>query len=226
VSDYPPAPWHLGGWGVATVSLVDVRAMRANVPRGAHVVSVVPGKTLGGLLFLAYERGPLTYRELNVVAGLVRIGARLAFWIPRLYVDSAASLAGGREIWGVPKELADFDVQHEIGATTIAVRQGEHAVCRIRSSVATSGLRVRLPMPAFGTRGADFLLFTAGMESRVARVRATVEMPRDGEFATLGLERPRLAIRAQNLSLVVPIPRAVPRAMRARAETEAVYGTS
>jgi hypothetical protein len=64
------------------------------------------------------------------------------------------------------------------------------------------------------------------MESRVARVRATVEMPRDGEFATLGLERPRLALRAENLSLVVPIPRVVPRAMQARAETEAVYGTS
>ena len=221
---YPPAPWRLGGWGVATVGLVDSAAARASVPNGATVVSVVPGKTLGGLVFLSYERGPLTYRELNVVAGLVRIGSRVAFWLPKLYVDSDASLAGGRDIWGVPKELARFDVEHEIGATCVTVRQGADEICRLRSSVAASGVRFPLPMPAFGIRGNDFLFFTGHLDARLSLVRATVTLPRDGEFARLGLDKPRLAMRLDNLTLVVPVPNAVPRAAVTR--TEPVYGTS
>lgn len=221
---YPPPPWQLGGWGVATVGFVDGSAARASAPDGAHVVCVLPGKTLGGLVFLSYERGPLTYHELNVVAGLVRVGTRLAFWLPRLYVDSEASLAGGREIWGVPKELAAFDIVHEIGATTITVRSGADEVCRLRSSVSASGLRLPLPMPAFGVRDGDFLFFTGRLDARVSVVRASVTMPRDGEFAGLGLDRPRLAFRTDNLTLAVPAPQVIRRAVPARAEPS--YGTS
>ena len=67
------------------------------MPPDSSVVSVAPGKTVGGLLFLSYESGStLVYNELNVISALVRVGSRVAFYLPRLYVDSPASLAGGR----------------------------------------------------------------------------------------------------------------------------------
>jgi hypothetical protein len=111
LTKYPPAPWQLGGWGVATIGFVDAAAVRATVPRGVRVVTLARGKTLGGLFFLSYDRGSLAYRELNVAAALVRVGTRLAFWLPRLYVDSAASLAFVRALDVVERfadDLADF----------------------------------------------------------------------------------------------------------------------
>jgi hypothetical protein len=211
LTKYPPAPWQLGGWGIATIGFVDAAAVRATVPRGVRVVSLARGKTLGGLFFLSYDRGSLAYRELNVAAALVRVGSRLAFWLPRLYVDSAASLAGGKDIWAVPKERARFDVVHDIGVTTIDVRQGKRDLCRIRCSVPARSPRVPfpLPMPAFGVREDEFLFFTGSLETNVAAIRAEVSL--HGEFADLGLDKPRFALRFENLILTVPAPKHVPR---------------
>jgi hypothetical protein len=79
-------------------------------------------------------------------------------------------------------------------------------------------------MPAFGVRDGDFLFFTGRLDARVSVVRASVTMPRDGEFAGLGLDRPRLAFRTDNLTLAVPAPQVIRRAVPARAEPS--YGTS
>jgi acetoacetate decarboxylase len=209
---YPPAPWQLRGWGVATVQTVDVRAARRFVPRDCPIVAVAPGRTLGGLLFVSYESGStLIYRELTIAAALVRVGRRIAFYLPRLYVDSAASLAGGRAIWGVPKEMADFDVATSEGQRTIVVRSGGDDVCRIAAAVPRGGLRLTIPMPAFGTR-ADSLLFFAGrLAARFALIRAAVELPSDGEFATLALDHPRFAVSIDEFVLRVPVPIALPR---------------
>ncbi len=209
---YPPAPWQLGGWGFATVGLLDATVAAASLPAGASVVRVVNQKTVGGLLFASYERGSLVYRELCVVAALVRVGKRFAFWIPRLYVDADASLAGGREIWGLPKERAEFDVRHDIGVTTVGVRQGATDVCRIRCTVPPRSIRVptNVPMPAFGTREGQFLFFSGKLDTRVATARADVMMAADGGYAGHGLERPRFAVRLDGFSLVVPAPNASP----------------
>jgi hypothetical protein len=211
LTKYPPAPWQLGGWGVATIGFVDAAAVQATVPRGVRVITLARGKTLGGLFFLSYDRGSLAYRELNVAAALVRVGTRLAFWLPRLYVDSAASLAGGKDIWAVPKERARFDVVHDIGVTTIDVRQGKRDLCRIRCSVPARSPRVpfSLPMPAFGVREDEFLFFTGSLATNVAAIRADVSL--HGEFGDLGLDKPRFALRFENFVLTVPAPKHVPR---------------
>lgn len=70
---------------------------------------------LYGVAFVDYEPGsPLTYSEL-LVARPVRRPAR-GVSITDIWVDSAASRAGGRELWAIPKELCGFE--HE------AVRRG------------------------------------------------------------------------------------------------------
>jgi acetoacetate decarboxylase len=54
----------------------------------------------GGALLADYQGGTLTYHELIVF--------RPGFVVEHIYVDSSASMRGGREIWKLPKELADF----------------------------------------------------------------------------------------------------------------------
>jgi hypothetical protein len=212
---YPAAPWTLRGWGLATVGLVDTRAAAAFVPAGAKLVSVVPGKTIGGLFFLSYDSGSLKYRELNIVAGLIRVGRRFAFLLPRLYVDSAASLAGGRDIWAVPKELATFAIDRTASATAIDVHQNGSPVCRLTWPARSRGLRLPLPvpLPSIGIRDDAFLFFTGQLLATMAPVRAAVEMPLESEFAALKLDRPLFALSGDHLVLTVPAARIVPRGL-------------
>ncbi len=66
-----------------------------------------------GAAFVSYEPGsPLTYSEL-LVARLVpapagSTGKRVS--ITDIWVDSPASVAGGRELWAIPKGLCDFEL--------------------------------------------------------------------------------------------------------------------
>jgi acetoacetate decarboxylase len=209
---FPPAPWQLRGWGIGTVQGVDVRAARRVVPADCAIVTVAPGKTLGGLLFVSYESGStVVYRELAVVAALVRVGRRVAFYLPRLYVDSAASLTGGRAIWGVPKDMASFEVAASRTQRTIVVRCAGSDVCRLQAAVARGGVRLTVPMPTLGTRAASFLFFTSRLTARVSFIRAAVELPPDGEFAGLSLDRPWFAVSLDGFNLMVPVPITVSR---------------
>jgi hypothetical protein len=61
---------------------------------------------LGGLI--AYREGPVgPYGELFAAVGVLR-GARAAGHVPFMAVDSAASIAGGRANWALPKEACTF----------------------------------------------------------------------------------------------------------------------
>jgi acetoacetate decarboxylase len=89
---YPPAPWQMHGqlW----LSLFRVR-------EGDHR-DREPG--VYGVALVRYEvPSPLTYNEL-LVAHLVD----RAVTITDIWVDSPASVAGGRALWAIPKDLCDF----------------------------------------------------------------------------------------------------------------------
>jgi acetoacetate decarboxylase len=94
---YPPAPWQMHGqlW----LSLFRVR-------EGDH-----PDREAGiyGAALVRYEEpSPLTYGEL-LVAHLVD----QAVTITDIWVDSPASVAGGRALWAIPKDLCDFTFHTE-----------------------------------------------------------------------------------------------------------------
>jgi hypothetical protein len=97
---YPPAPWHMVGqqW----LSLFRVRE------------DVDPRRPAGiyGAAFVRYEEGsPLTYSELLVGRAVESDGHGRRVTITDIWVDSPASVAGGRELWAIPKELCDFSFE-------------------------------------------------------------------------------------------------------------------
>lgn len=97
---YPPAPWHMVGqlW----LTLFRVRAA-VDAPRPAGTY---------GAAFVRYEEGsPLTYGELLVARPVTsdQHGRRVS--ISDIWVDSPASVAGGRQLWAIPKQLCELDVE-------------------------------------------------------------------------------------------------------------------
>lgn len=156
---YPPEPWFLAGELTASAWLVPLRSVPYAPVPGWRPVTLF-GRAVVGTVHVRYlPPGVLTYDELMVTA-LVRRGRRVAVTVLAIWVDSPASLAGGRELWAIPKQLADFPdpglVQAADGPLA-DVRLGRGRAVpgrwRVRFSVAQprAGRAVVSPVAAVGT---------------------------------------------------------------------------
>ncbi|WP_240686722.1 acetoacetate decarboxylase family protein [Amycolatopsis suaedae] len=103
---YPPQPWHLAGHAYASVWRVP-EAELPPLPEGTRP-AVVGGSATVVTAWIDYQPpGQLSYSEL--LATVTLAAAKPTATITDIWVDSEVSLAGGRELWGIPKDLAVFD---------------------------------------------------------------------------------------------------------------------
>ena len=190
---YPPAPWRIAGPAAIVPALVPLDAARAHLPAGVAAVPVAPGRTIGGLLLARYE-GPSTlrYGELLVLPALTRVAGSLGWWVSHAYVDSPASLAGGRRMWGVPKDLATF-AWHP-GGVSVTRDDGVPVLGAAWRAPART-----LPLPGLvvtngTTGGADRRRFAGTGTLDLGPVRARVDIPGGSPLAGLPLAGRRVAL--------------------------------
>ncbi|MBE9228464.1 acetoacetate decarboxylase family protein [Phormidium sp. LEGE 05292] len=206
---YPTAPWTLKGYAVQTVQLVDIERSRPLIPQELEIFSVWPGKTIGGVYLSSYKLGSvLQYNELIVVAGMVSYAGKIGAWISHIYVDNSDSVAGGREIWGLPKELAEFTWLTEEESSVI-VRQEDKELCSLTYTKPSLALPVSLALPIFGSSISDFLLFKGEFAYRVGLVNGKLQVPTESPFGSLNLGQPWLTAYCDDLRLVVNAPEVV-----------------
>lgn len=98
---YPDAPWSMVG------------SMWLSLFRVKHDVDALRPAGIYGAAFVSYTEGsPLTYSELLVARPLKSVEDRVRkVTITDIWVDSPASVAGGRELWAIPKGLCDFELE-------------------------------------------------------------------------------------------------------------------
>jgi acetoacetate decarboxylase len=94
---YPPVPWQM--FGSLWLTLFRVRAAVDDLrPAGVYAAA-----------FVSYDEGsPLTYHELLVTRPISTAAHGRRVTVTDIWVDSPASVAGGRELWAIPKGLCDF----------------------------------------------------------------------------------------------------------------------
>jgi acetoacetate decarboxylase len=204
---YPPAPWNLRGYAVQTLHLIDIENARPFVPSELDIVSVFPGKTIGGIYVSSYQSGStLEYNELIVISGLVRYREKIGSWISHIYVDNEDSVAGGREIWGLPKEMAEFTLLQN----RIDVRQSDRQLCFLRYQRGMFSLstwwRQSLSTDVFGGLDSQLLLFTGRVKSQFELVDGYLDIPSESPFARLNLGQPFLSVYCQQLELIAGEP--------------------
>ncbi len=99
---YPSAPWR----AQAQCWLGLFRSDRpARLPAGLR--PLLGARTRVVALARYLPGSTLIYDEL-IVATPALLGARPGLYVEYIWVDSLASLWGGRRLWGLPKELAEF----------------------------------------------------------------------------------------------------------------------
>ena len=103
----------LVGWLLGqTVTRESVAALKSHPALILVVVAFAITAGVYGAAFVSYEEGsPLTYSELLVARPVStdKDGRRVS--ITDIWVDSPASVAGGRELWAIPKGLCDFTLE-------------------------------------------------------------------------------------------------------------------
>lgn len=186
MSSHPPAPWELHGWGAQTLLLV----------RGQ----------LATVYFASYESGTLRYRELIVARGLRWVGAAPRFIISRIWVDSAESVAGGRKIWHLPKDLAAFDVRQLQSGMRVSVRDANAILCEMDLTAARASVPVRAPVPSFGMEDGAIYPFTAHVNASIGFARVRARFADGGPFASFNRARTLAGWQFNRLSLRVDAP--------------------
>lgn len=123
---YPAAPWPLAGsmW----LTLFHVRRGGGGHPSGLY-----------GAAFVSYDDpSPLTYSELLVARPVKDDEGRRRACVTDIWVDSPASMAGGRELWAIPKGLADFELdavrRGPVSTTEWTARDGRVPIASARST--------------------------------------------------------------------------------------------
>jgi len=204
---YPQAPWTLQGYAIQTLQPLDIDLVRPLIPAELEIISVWPGKTLGGVYLSHYGSGSvLEYSELIVIAACVTHKGQLGGWISHIYVDNPDSVAGGREIWGLPKELAEFTWDN---SNRVTVRQGNKLLCSLNYTPLSFGWRQWLGASGFSTLGSDLLIFPAQLDSRLSFISSKLEVPAESPFASLAIGQPWLTVRADEMILKVAAPEVV-----------------
>jgi hypothetical protein len=177
VADLPPVPPELAG-AVRVVRL----GRRAFV--GTAWVDYQPG-------------GDMTYHEL-LSAVLMRSGLRPRVTIAQIWVDSADSRDGGRELWGIPKDLADFQMTGDTASARTAA-----------GPIASASMRRGLRLPGRWPIGFRVTQALSGKPT-TTRVRATARLSfarvewrvaRDGAFGFWPARRPMLSVVAYDFRM-------------------------
>lgn len=107
-----PAPWRLKGQGY----LVVVQLPKKVLDNDGFIDENLRVSRRGRLAYVAFvdyqESDVGRYHELLYIGGSLKFGQKRHYSISKIYVSSQASVDNGRRNWGIPKELADFNVQY------------------------------------------------------------------------------------------------------------------
>jgi acetoacetate decarboxylase len=99
---------------------------------------LIPDGPGTGVVLARYTRGTLAYHEL-IVAGR-------PFVVSEIYVDDERSRSGGRAIWNLPKELAEF----RVAPRRFEVRRDGELLLSARIRRRPGRLPLTLPAPVVG----------------------------------------------------------------------------
>jgi len=161
-----------------------------------------------GVAFVDYEEGGvLSYHEL-LVARVVRDGRALRVRVTDIWVDSPESLAGGRALWAIPKQLAELPLRDRplrVGRRTAfsAVSGGRHLASGTFTSVPGAAL-VRTPYAVTVSQlredGSSVVAPMVG-SARVVPCRGSWRFDADGPLGFLRGRRPVVSLRLRDVRL-------------------------
>jgi hypothetical protein len=188
-SETPPAPWRSSVDALLWLHPA-ARTARGLLPPQLAERAGMP-VTIGGLI--SYRDGPVgPYGEVFGAPLMLR-GAPLLSHIPFMAVDSAASVAGGRGNWALPKELAHFD--GDPGQPGTVTARGDGWGLRVTTTARARRLPMTMTMRAAQVwADGQVRTFSVRMRGRARLARVEVEHLTGSRLGDWLLEGRHLAV--------------------------------
>lgn len=195
---YPPAPWKCSGqmWSGFFKSEAP-RELPAGfkhmLDRHTFIVTVI-----------RYMEGTLRYDEL-LFSTPAWLGARPGMYVNDIWVNDRASVWGGRRIWGLPKNLAEFNWSDS--GVEISDDHGLIANISMDKRQSRSPL-MWLPIPGFGHLDQGWTYYIGSLWAHLGKTGMQVTEWPASRFGNLQSKTPMLGIAAKPFTeLQVPVPK-------------------
>lgn len=109
-SQIAPAPWELMGNGYVFLFKNSGEFLKNNAFMSPYQQANLK-VGIGAMMLVDYQESPVgPYRELLYIPGIFKFSGHYVFSISKIYVSSTDSQWNGVENWGIPKEVADFEI--------------------------------------------------------------------------------------------------------------------
>lgn len=212
-----PAPWDLTGNGYIFL----YKFSESFVHTQGFIPPFLQGAYRGGfgavMLVDYHTSGVGAYRELLFIPGVFEVNGKNYYSITKIYVSTMASVVNGQENWGIPKEVADFDIQR-IDDSSERIRVSTNGSTFFDATLTTEKI-VRLPvnigwLPIKLTlvqQEKNQLLLTTPGGKGTAQLASVARLNVEGEyFPDLSHLKPLITTRLTNFNLVFPIAEQIP----------------
>jgi Acetoacetate decarboxylase (ADC) len=206
-----PAPWTLHGNGVVMLAHFPTSFVRQHGFLADFQEDSYRG-WLGTVMLVDYQTsnvGP--YCELLFIPGLFRLGGKTTFSISKIYVSTTESVENGIENWGIPKELADFEIVTAAdGAKTYTVSQ--QGIPFFSVTVRSSGPRLPITtklLPGFRVmqQRRKQLLLTAPVANGTGRLARLSNLSvKSALFPDVSRAWPLVALTVDDFTMTFPVP--------------------
>lgn len=203
---YPPTPWALAGQMYSSIWWVPAERCSLAVVDPELTPVKVAGRVIVMLGFVDYQVGSvMTYRELFANVMVRHPSGISGTTVDRIWVDEPRSLRGGRELWGIPKQLARFEFDHQAPGGGFSGKAWDERGKLLFEARYGSGLglpgRTQVSMATLQRLNGQVTTTHPSVECAVRLVRGDCDVPADSPLAALGVagRRPLMSVWMKDL---------------------------
>ncbi len=205
-----PAPWRLKGEGYLLLyRFSDHFLMKEGFISEELRASL--WMNIGLVMLVNYQESPVgPYGELLFIPGMFQVNGKYYWHISKIYVSSLDSVMNGRENWGIPKELAQFEFKQLSPASqSIKVALNDQVVFSSHFKKSKIGLPLHTSMFPFQfiqpLDGKHYITHPKGSGKAYFSKMNGVETG-EGLFPSIGSQKRLACMHIPDFKLAFPIP--------------------
>jgi hypothetical protein len=205
-----PPPWTLTGDGY----IFTFWFTKKWVKEFGHLLGFQSKNALGGLgtvMLVDYHSSDVgPYQELLIVPGRFELGNKKQFSISKIYVSTYESVWNGINNWGIPKELADFEIS-PISKDTEQIKVSLNGEVFFEVKLTKKNLYIPIstrffPLRLAQEKGDELLVTNSSAKGKATLAKSSGFKINQSYFPDISELKPLTTLAVKNFEMTFPVP--------------------